>query len=415
MNRATVIAAALSFAPVATSAEPAVLRALSGDPATARAAIAALRAQGGAGLEELMQAHAVALDELATQLEAGRPLRPELARLRAAVEGVAAQRDAHASGLFWHTDLDEALQEARRLGRPVLSLRLLGRLDEELSCANSRFFRVALYANADISRELASGWVLHWQTVRNAPRLTIDYGDGRTVERTITGNSLHLALASDGSVLDVLPGLHGPRPFLAWLGEMTRLSGEGDGLPPAARRSLVALHHQRAAERGGAPERGELRGGGAPGGAAAAPSAGQAMPMALSKMVVEAPVVRQLEPDAVDPGVEAASWDALSRGREADGRMDASSVRLFKAKLGRGADAVRARAAFERSMVRDGVANEQRFHRTIHGWLARDAAAQPDVLVARIYDELFLTPASDPWLGLVSPETFSAIERDGRR
>ena len=41
----------------------------------------------------------------------------------------------------------------------------------------------------------------------------------------------------------------------------------------------------------------------------------------------------------------------------------------------------------------------------------------PDVswerLNARVYSELFLTPRSDPWLGLVSPDAFTGIAADG--
>ena len=31
----------------------------------------------------------------------------------------------------------------------------------------------------------------------------------------------------------------------------------------------------------------------------------------------------------------------------------------------------------------------------------------------RVYAELFLTPRSDPWLGLHQPSVYTAIERDG--
>ena len=110
--------------------------------------------------------------------------RPEWTRLRAEIDAAAHQRDAAWSGLYWYTSLPEALAAAKREGKPVLSLRLLGRLDEELSCANSRFFRTALYANAAISDELRRNWILHWESVRPAPKVTIDFGDGRVLTRT---------------------------------------------------------------------------------------------------------------------------------------------------------------------------------------------------------------------------------------
>ena len=121
------------------------------------------------------------------------------------------------SRLYWYTDLAEAKAAAERTGRPILSLRMLGKLTDEFSCANSRFFRTAFYSNKEISDYLRDNFVLHWQSVRPVPRVTIDFGDGRKLERTLTGNSAHYVLASDGTPLDVLPGLYGPQKFLQWL------------------------------------------------------------------------------------------------------------------------------------------------------------------------------------------------------
>ena len=71
-----------------------------------------------------------------------------------------------------------------------------------------------LYANREVSKALADGFVLHWKSVRPVPKITIDFGDGRVVERTITGNSIHYVLDCDGNVIDAVPGLYGPEAFL---------------------------------------------------------------------------------------------------------------------------------------------------------------------------------------------------------
>ena len=64
-------------------------------------------------------------------------------------------------------------------------------------------------------------------------------------------------------------------------------------------------------------------------------------------------------------------------------------------------------------MTLDALKNEFRLRARIHTWLA----GAPDIslrdLNTRVYDELFLTPANDPWLGLVPPRTFTGIEGDG--
>ena len=84
--------------------------------------------------------------------------------------------------LLVHEPAGGARGRASARASPSSRLRLLGRLDEELSCANSRFFRTALYANAAISDELRKNWILHWESVRPAPKVTIDFGDGRVLE-----------------------------------------------------------------------------------------------------------------------------------------------------------------------------------------------------------------------------------------
>jgi hypothetical protein len=151
------------------------------------------------------------------------------------LDALCAQKDAHTSLLYWFTELDAAIAEARRTRRPILSLRLLGRLDHELSCANSRFFRKLLYPERRINQLLRRDFVLHWQSVRPVPRVTIDFGNGRLVERTITGNSVHVVLDPDGYAVDALPGLLAPNVFVEQLVEARRFA-------LADRRELRRLH-----------------------------------------------------------------------------------------------------------------------------------------------------------------------------
>jgi hypothetical protein len=44
--------------------------------------------------------------------------------------------------------------------------------------------------------------------------VTIDFGDGRKLEQTLTGNSIHYVLDSDGRPIDAIPGLYSPQVFL---------------------------------------------------------------------------------------------------------------------------------------------------------------------------------------------------------
>ena len=123
-------------------------------------------------------------------------------------------------------------------------LRLLGTLDTEFSCANSRFFRTVLYPNAAVGKALREQYILHWQSHRPVPKLTIDFGDGRKIE-AITGNSVHYVLTPDGRVVDVIPGLYGPAAFLraGAANEIAMQSAE-----PDFGQRLTAYHTQRLAD-----------------------------------------------------------------------------------------------------------------------------------------------------------------------
>src|SRR5918912_4213399 len=130
-------------------------QAVSENPAEAGPAIARLRQMGPEGLRILFEVYADeikrhTLEEGATAAATQKDAAWQ--RLSAALDAVGQQRNVYLSRLYWYTDFEEARAAAQKSGKPILSLRLLGRLDEELSCANSRFFRTALYSNAEISR-----------------------------------------------------------------------------------------------------------------------------------------------------------------------------------------------------------------------------------------------------------------------
>ncbi len=75
----------------------------------------------------------------------------------------------------------------------------MGRLDEDLSCANSRFFRTTLYPDAAVADLLRDKFVLHWSSERDVPRVTVDFGDGDH-EKFLLGARENLG---EGDTLDV--------------------------------------------------------------------------------------------------------------------------------------------------------------------------------------------------------------------
>ena len=53
-------------------------------------------------------------------------------------------------------------------------------------------------------------------------------------------------------------------------------------------------------------------------------------------------------------------------------------------------------------------------HTKLYVWLMNDPVRNDvEKLNAKVYDKLFLTPGSDPWLGLFSPELYTALDNGG--
>jgi hypothetical protein len=392
-------------------------------------AINALRAEGPAGLQSLLEAHAALIHEHETN--GNRKLPPEnqaaWERLRTALDKVSGQRDCHASHLYWYTDLEQAKAAARASGKPILSLRLLGRLDEEYSCANSRFFRTTLYANAEVSQYLRDHFILHWKSVRPVPRITIDFGDGRKIERTVTGNSIHYVLDSDGEPVDALPGLYGPKAFLKGLADAEQAARKYASLNREERDSFLRLYHaDRNLAIATARNSDLAQISNMPGQLSAVsfrpPSALAAGGVAVGKSVVEIPMLRSFQ------DLDDATWTKIALLHQDDAALDAGSQKLILAKNPTAYDASRVALSksryespfvvmmrnLQRSIAEDTVRNEYVLHAKIHDWFASGAAPKDlDRLNSKIYAELFLTPDSDPWLGLVPANTFTGLDNNG--
>lgn len=428
-------------------------------PKTPTMTVESLRKAGPAGLKKALAAY----DRV--RFGAAQPQPDELKRLSAEIDRIAAQRHATISRLYWYTDLDAAKRTSRETDKPILSLRMLGKLTDEFSCANSRFFRTALYANEAISKTMRENFVLHWQSVRPVPKVTIDFGDGRVLQRTVTGNSAHYVLNAAGEPLDVLPGLYSPKEFQAWLDRTLALTAEyldaenpGGDVAQRQRSIVRNYHYNRLAtirenwERdimqvapqllAGDSYSGEYGGyGGGRGGYGAASSDGdfsgllnvsaiEASTRAFSKAGPELPVLEaiQVSPQQTDRIVTEKLWRRLAESYRDEVRLDEQSVAVMRrdnpTAFQAGALAVAKRAAedpllqvvqqFEESIALDTVRNEYLLHRQLHSWLAESTAALDyDALNERVYAELFLTPSSDPWLGLVPANTYTALQNDG--
>jgi hypothetical protein len=368
------------------------------------------------------------------------PVGPGKDKLAGQIDAMAHQKYATVSRLYWHTDIASAQVAARASGKPILHLRMLGRLDEDLSCANSRLFRATLYANQDVSRFLREKFILYWSSERPVPRVTIDYGDGRKLERTTGGNSAYYILDERGNVLDVLPGLYAPTAFLRELeGSLALAAGVRDKSDDERAKLLVDYHSQLAM----AAKRDGERLVGMPWIAGARQlltqaritSALAAAQLAtMSKAVVELNDLRYfgkgLAPEKL-PDDQVEMWSAAGQvlydigglknaapPRVLDEASRALVVRLHNRvplelrATGEQLDAMIAR--LEQTMAADTALNQLRLRPQIEREIVRRGGRIDfATLNAWIYAEVFRTPKEDAWLGLLPRTAFSGLPGDG--
>ena len=402
------------------SSETLALQAVSEDSAEASMAIEDLRARGPAGLRILMNYYAI---EIKDHIAYPTATDVHWQRLSAALDAVAQQKNSYISGLYWYTDLDAAKKLSAETNKPILSLRLLGKLTDELSCANSRFFRTVLYSNADISAFLRDNFVLHWQSVRPVPTVTIDYGDGRRLERTLTGNSIHYILDSQGRVIEALPGLNGPKVFARWLCNSADVFSKLAGQPERVREVRLPVYYrfqqklllndwtQATVEIGGKAPEGFIIEKDAHGALSIAP-------LAVTKAATETTILRAMTQasEALGRITDEAAWRKIAQLRSSLAVLDERSISLIKRQNPTLSDEEFARLLkkFQELIALDTVRNEYLLHSKLYVWLMRDLKSnQVDKLNGKVYAELFLTPQSDPWLGLFSSDVYTALDNGG--
>lgn len=412
-------------------------QAVSSEPALANTAMERLRRAGPDGLDALFLAHADLLDQRDDQ-------NPQWHRLQTALDAVGAQRYCHTSRLYWYTDFQQAKTAALQQRKPILSLRLLGRLTDEHSCANSRFFRATLYANRKLSHYLRERFILHWSSERPVPVVTVDFGDGRTIKTTLTGNSIHYILDAEGRPVDALPGLYGPQAFRRELEQAAQLVDQLVDQPDSQRQEQLVQYHRAQLETTVAAWQSDLKEVGVeapePGtmerrskgslvykipGAARAKGA---MDVAVGKGIAEMPMLRNLfprDPQWLAENTTPAHWLQLARLHADDATLDAASRSFMQRQQPSPDQSLWPESSspdggfglvvrhFQNLIAVDTVRNEYTLHRKLHEWFAEDADQKLGALNERVYAELFLTPRTDPWLGLLPRGTYPALAQYG--
>ena len=400
------------------SADQLATNAISNDPSTASSAVRELRAMGSEGLDEMFSKYSADIDRFLKNGEST----DDWKRISAAIDAVAMQKDAYTSHLYWYTDLEAAKAVAKKQNKPILTLRLLGSLNEEFSCANSRLFRSNLYPNAYISKYLRENYILHWRSVRPAPRITIDFGDGRKIERTITGNSIHYVLNPDGAIIDAIPGLYSPSAFLGYVKNADLAWENASTKAPKEQTRLLMEYRKKSFD---AIKKGREQAVTTAGVELTETQTGTlailAAPMAVAKMVVvdEYSILRVYDDFAkFEPSIKFDDWEKLAKIYASNADLDANSVAMIRrqnAKTGlTKAEFDGLFAKLDSFVALDTTRNDFLFHVKLYDWLNQPrGVGELEAFNARVYDQLFRTPNTDKWLGLYSSDVYTALDGNG--
>lgn len=410
----------LSISAFAATREELARDAASDNPVTAAEAVKTLRAMGRDGLESLLVKYAAEIKQFG---ETGNST-DSWKRIAAAIDTVAMQRDAYASNLYWHISIEQAKAEAKRTGKPILSLRLLGNLNEEFSCANSRLFRSILYSNAEIAKYLSENYVLHWKSVRPAPKVTIDFGDGRKIERTLTGNSIHYVLDANGVIIDALPGLYSPQAFVRFLTD-ARAANDMPVQPKVTRKGQYAAFRKKtfdsiASERDLNVRAAKITLVEPKAPAAVIPTATEAAPRAIAKMLVtsEISILDGISDDfsKYRAQMDLGDWRKLAALHSPDAKIDANGLAFIRRQTKNTVSEEQFAGLvknIEQFIALDTTMNDYMFRTRIYGILSENSNDTVERVNERIYAEIFLTPRSDEWLGLYSPDVYTALDGNG--
>ncbi len=418
----------VTFANPTIKAKELAIQAISDNPKVSGTAIVELRGLGARGLQTLFETYALEIENFKKTGE----ITQKWQRIAQALDKVAMQKDVYASKLFWYKDLEAAKAEAGKAHKPILSLRLLGNLNEELSCANSRFFRAILYPNAQISAYLQANFILHWQSERPAPKITIDFGDGRKIERTITGNSIHYVLDQDGTVIDALSGLNSPAVFYEFLYTGINLINSDARLIKDTEVQTVPLNRFRANKHRSLTEQLNRLGQKldlrfdttrkAARNFEAMPPAISAMTMAVTKMVVEMPMLKDMTADATRYGedqIRLETWKQIAKLGGKEAKLDENSISFIRRQttgnISTEEEFTSLITKLEEYISIDTARNEFLLRPTLLVWLAKDEGRNLEKFNGKIYSELFLTPKADKWLGLYAPDIYTALDGNGIR
>jgi hypothetical protein len=80
-----------------------------------------------------------------------------------------------------------------------------------------------LFSSDTVANTINHAFEPVWESVRPVPLVTIDFGNGHTITRTLHGNIATYLCNAQGTVFDILPGIYEPTEYLNQLSQFALL------------------------------------------------------------------------------------------------------------------------------------------------------------------------------------------------
>jgi hypothetical protein len=221
-----------------------------------------------------------------------------------------------------------------------------------------------LFSREDVASFINQNFEAAWQSVRPAPIVRVDFGNGTVVTRTLHGNIATYVCAADGQVLDILPGIYTPDVYVNRLEQLRFLATYVDQNRAEGRQLRLLRYHQDQAE------------------ALAKNDAGPQFvkTAGVSKARIEGPMEIVLLPAS----------EAKDRRRADHSGPAATAPHLDRSKD----------VELWKRLVEDTRQSENIRRRQVHEILAWAKPVRPDQIAPKLYKEVLHSDFADPYLGL---------------
>lgn len=99
-----------------------------------------------------------------------------------------------------------------------------------------------LFSRDDVANYINEHFEPVWESVRPVPTVTIDFGNGKKITRTLHGNIATYVCAANGDVVDVVPGIYIPNTYIDRLRDIEKIAKSLPADRDTARGALRSYH-----------------------------------------------------------------------------------------------------------------------------------------------------------------------------